>query len=154
MLKLHRLKFFLGPKNKLELQVLWVKNKEEMNLFENIHSFEVVEVFNLNYWLDLLQLDYFFIFFGHCAYGQCIGIPMDANGVVYSTIFYIFSYEFYFFKHLLKNNTCPFVLHELSFVCRFVDDLVILNFSNFESFMYLDQDSFSEITCSQKHLVG
>jgi hypothetical protein len=79
---------------------------------------------------------------------------MDANGVVYSTIFYIFSYEFYFFKHLLKNNTCPFVLHELSFVCRFVDDLVILNFSNFESFMYLDQDSFSEITCSQKHLVG
>jgi hypothetical protein len=69
-----------------------------------------------------------FICFGHCAYGQSIRIPMDTNGVVYSTIFYIFSYEFDFFKHLLKNNTCPFVLHELSFVCRFVDDLFVLNF--------------------------
>ncbi len=95
-----------------------------------------------------------FIGFCHCAYGQCIGIPVDTNGVVYSIIFYILSYEFDFFKHLLKNNTCPFVLHELSLVYRFVDDLFILNFSNFEIFMYLDQDSFSKITCSQKHLVS
>jgi hypothetical protein len=95
-----------------------------------------------------------FIGFCHCAYGQCIGIPVDTNGVVYSTIFYILSYEFDFFKHLLKNNTCPFVLHELSLVDRFVDDLFVLNFSNFEICMYLDQDSFSKITCSQKHLVG
>jgi len=79
---------------------------------------------------------------------------MDTNGVVYSTIFYILSYEFDFFKHLLKNNTCPFVLHELSLVDRFVDDLFVLNFSNFEICMYLDQVSFSKITCSQKHLVG
>jgi hypothetical protein len=69
---------------------------------------------------------------------------MDTNGVVYSTIFYIFSYEFDFFKHLLKNNTCPFMLHELSLVCRFVDDFFILNFSNFESLMYLDQDLFNK----------
>ncbi len=53
-----------------------------------------------------------------------------------------------FFKHLLNNNTCPFVFHELSLVCRFVDDLFVFNFSNFESFMYLDQDSLSEIKCS------
>ncbi len=84
--------------------------------------------------------------FGHYAYGQCIGIPMDTNGVVYSTIFYIFSYEFDFFKHLLKNNICPFVLHELSLVYRFVDDLFVLNFPNFEIFIYLDQDLFSKIT--------
>jgi hypothetical protein len=68
--------------------------------------------------------------------------------------FYIFSYAFDFFKHLLKNNNCPFVLHELSLVCKFVDDLFVLNFSNFESFMYLDQDLFNKIACSQKHLVG
>jgi hypothetical protein len=79
---------------------------------------------------------------------------MDANGVVYSTIFYTFSYDIDFFKHLLKNNTRPFVFHDLPFVCRFVDDLFVLNFSNFESFMYLNQDSFNKIACSQKHLVG
>ncbi len=39
-------------------------------------------------------------------------------------------------------------------VCRFVDDLFVLNFSNFESFMYLNQDSLNKITCLQKHLVG
>jgi hypothetical protein len=95
-----------------------------------------------------------FIYFGHCAHGQCIGIPMDTNGVVYSTIFYIFSYDIDFFKYLLKNNTCPFVLHELPLVYRFVDDLFIFNFSSFESFMYLNQDSFNKIAFSQKHLIG
>jgi len=33
---------------------LWVKIKQEINLFENLHSFEVVEALNLIYWLDLL----------------------------------------------------------------------------------------------------
>ncbi len=151
MLKLHHFKFFLVQKTSLNFRFLWVKNKEKINLFENLHSFEIMETLGLIYWLDFLQLNNLFICFGHCAYGQCIGIPMDTYGVVY---FYIFSYEFDFFKHLLKNNTCPFVLHELSLVCRFVDDFFILNFYNFESLMYLDQDLFNKITCSRKHLVG
>jgi hypothetical protein len=54
MLKLHHLKFLLVQKTSLNFRFLWVKNKEEINLFENLHSFEVVEVFNLIYWLDLL----------------------------------------------------------------------------------------------------
>ncbi len=64
------------------------------------------------------------------------------NCAVYLSNFYLFSYEFDFLKHLLKNNTCPVVLRRLSLVSRFVDDLFIHDFPEFESFMYLDQDSF------------
>ncbi len=42
----------------------------------------------------------------------------------------------------MKNNTFPVVLHRLSLVCRFVDDLFVPDFPDFENFMYLDQDSF------------
>jgi hypothetical protein len=52
------------------------------------------------------------------------------------------TYEFDFIKHLLKSNTCPVVLHRLSLVCRFVDDLFIPDFPDFLNFMYLNQDSF------------
>jgi hypothetical protein len=40
------------------------------------------------------------------------------------------------------NNTCPVVLHRLSLVRRFVDDLFVPDVPVFEDFMYLDQDSF------------
>jgi hypothetical protein len=42
----------------------------------------------------------------------------------------------------LKNNTCHVVLHNLSLVCKFVDDFFVHDFSNFENFMYLKEDSF------------
>jgi hypothetical protein len=92
--------------------------------------------------LDFL-LDNLFLCFGHCAYRQCIGIPMGTNCVVYLANFYLFSYEFDFLKCLLKSNRCLVVLHRLSLVCRFVDDLFVHDFPDFENFMYLDQDSFS-----------
>jgi hypothetical protein len=38
--------------------------------------------------------------------------------------------------------TCPVVLHSLSLVRRFVDDLFVPDFPDFENFMYLNQDSF------------
>jgi hypothetical protein len=53
---------------------LWLKNKEDINLFENLHSFKIVEAPDLISWLDFL-LDNLFLSFGHCAYRQCIAIP-------------------------------------------------------------------------------
>jgi hypothetical protein len=52
--------------------------------------------------------------------------PMGTE--VYLANFYLFTYEFDFIKHLLKSNTCPVVLHRLSLVRRFVDDLLFLIF--------------------------
>ncbi len=67
---------------------------------------------------------------------------MGTNCVVYLANFYLFTYEFDFIKCLLKSNTCPVVLHSLSLVHRFVDDLFVPDFPDFENFMYLNQDSF------------
>ncbi len=140
-LKLHCFKFLLVQRSALNFRFLWLKNKEEINLFENFHSFKVVEASDLISLLDFL-LDNLFLCFGYCAYRQCIDIPMGTNCVVYLANFYLFSYEFDFLKCLLKNNTCLVVLHRLSLVCRFVDDLFVHDFPDFENFMYLDQDSF------------
>jgi hypothetical protein len=119
-----------------------LKNKEEIIFFENLCSFKVAEASDLISRLDFL-LDNLFLCFGHCTYRQCrTGIPMGTNCVVYLADFYLFSYEFDFLKHLLKTNTCPVVLHRLSHVCRFVDDLFVPDVPVFENFMYLDQDSF------------
>jgi hypothetical protein len=52
-------------------------------------------------------------------------------------------------KRLLKNNTCLVVVHSLSMVRRFVDDLFVPNFLDLENFMYLDLDSFRS-TITQK----
>jgi hypothetical protein len=60
---------------------------------------------------------------------------------VYLANFYLITYEFDFFKCLLKSNTCPVVLHRLSLVRSFVDDLFVPDFPDFENFMYLNQDS-------------
>jgi hypothetical protein len=139
---------------------LWLKNKEEIIFFENLHNFKVVEASDLISWLDFL-LDNLFLCFGHCAYRQCIGIPMGSNCAVCLANFYFFSYEFDFLKHLLKNNKCPVVLLSLSLVCRFVDDLFVPDFPDFENFdfLYLDQDWFSgsiypttscELNCTSK----
>ncbi len=141
MLKLHHLKFLLAQRSALNFRLLWLKNKEEINLFENLHGFKVMEASDLISWLDFL-LDNLFLCFGCCAYRQCIGITMGTNCVVYWANFYLFSYEFDFLKRLLKNNTCPVVLHRLSLVRRFVDDLFVPDVPVFENFMYLDQDSF------------
>ncbi len=83
-----------------------------------------------------------FICFGQGVYRQCISVPMDTNCVIYLDNFYLFIYEFDFIKRLLNSNTCPIVLHSLSLVCRFVDDLFIPNFLDLENFVYLNQDSF------------
>jgi hypothetical protein len=90
----------------------------------------------------------------------CIGIPMGTtNCAIYLASFYLFSYEFNFLKCLLKSNTCHVMLHRLSLVRRFVDDLFVPNFPHFENFMYLDQDSFGssiysktscELNCTSK----
>jgi hypothetical protein len=112
----------------LNFRFLWLKNKEEINLFENLHSFKVVEASNLISWLDFL-LDNLFLCFGHCAFRECIGIPMGTNCVVDLPNFHLFSYEFEFLKRLfLKNKTCLVVLHRFSLVCWFVDDLFVLDF--------------------------
>ncbi len=84
---------------------------------------------------------------------------MGTNCVVYLANFCLFTYEFDFIKHLLKSNTCPVVLHRLSLVRRFVDDLFVPDFPDFENFMYLNQDSFGsgihlktscELSCTSK----
>jgi hypothetical protein len=53
---------------------------------------------------------------------------MGTNCAVYLANFYLFTYEFDFIKHLLKSNTCPVVLHSLSLVRTFVDDLFVPDF--------------------------
>jgi hypothetical protein len=84
---------------------------------------------------------------------------MGANCAVYLANFYLFTYDFDFLKHLLKSNTCPVVLHRLSLVHRFVDDLFDPDFPDFVNFMYLNQDSFGssiypktscELNCTSK----
>ncbi len=127
MLKLHHLKFLLVQRIAMNFRFLWLKNKEEINLFENLHSFKGVEASDLISWLDFL-LDNLFLCFGHCGYRQCIGIPVGTNCVVYLANFSLFSYDFNFIMCLLKNNRCPVVLHRLSLVCRFVDDLLVPDF--------------------------
>jgi hypothetical protein len=112
-----------------------LKNKEEINIIENLCSFKVAEASDLISRLDFL-LDNLCLCFGHCTYRQCTtGIPMRTNCAIYLAHFYLFSYEFDFLKCLFKNNTC----HP---VCRIVDDLFVADFPDFENFMYLDQDSF------------
>ncbi len=88
-LKLHFFKFLSVQRSALNFRFLWLKNKEEINLFENLHSFKVVEASDLISLLDFL-LDNLFLCFGHCAYRQCIGIPMGTNCVVYLANFYLF----------------------------------------------------------------
>ncbi len=136
MLKHHHLKFLLAQRSALSFRFLWLKNKD-LNLFENLHGFKVMEASDLISWLDFL-LDNLFLCFGPCAYRQCIGIPVGTNCVVYLANFYLFSHGFDFLKCLLKNNTCPVVLHRLSLVCRFVDEIFVRDVPVFENFMYLD----------------
>ncbi len=140
MLKLHRFKFLMVQKTALNFRFLWLKNKAEIILFENLHSFNFVEASDLISWLDFL-LDNLFLCFGHGVYRLCIGIPMGTNCAVYLPNFYLFTFEFDFVKHLLKSNTCPVVLHRLSLVRRFVDDPFVPDFPDFVNFMYLNQDS-------------
>jgi hypothetical protein len=152
MLKLHCFKFLLVERSALNFRFLWLKNKEEISLFENFHSFKVVDASDLISWSEFL-IDNLFLCFGHCVYRQCTGIPMGTNCEVSLANFYFFSYEFDLLKHLLKNNTRLVVLHSLSLVCRCVKDLVIPDFTHLENFMYLDQHSFGS-GIYPKHLVS
>jgi hypothetical protein len=129
-----------------------------INLFENLHSFKVTQASDLISWLDFL-LDDLFLCFGQGVYRQCIGIPMGTNCAVYLANFHLFTYKYDFIKLLLKSNTCPVVLHRLSLVCRFVDDLFVPDFPDFVNFMYHNQDSFGsgiypktscELSCMSK----
>ncbi len=67
MLKLHRFKFLMVQKTALNFRFLWLKNKAEIILFENLHSFNFVEASDLITWLDFL-LDNLFLCFGHGVY--------------------------------------------------------------------------------------
>jgi hypothetical protein len=82
MLKLHRFKFLMVQKTALNFRFLWLKNKAEINLFDNLHSVKVAEASDLISCLDFL-LDNLFLCFGQGVYRQCIGIPMATNCAVY-----------------------------------------------------------------------
>jgi hypothetical protein len=142
MLKLHCFKFLLVQKTALNFRFLWLKKKAEINLFENFHSFKVAvtEASDLISWLDFL-LDNLCLCFDHGVYRQCIGIPTGTNCAVYLANLYLFTYEFDFIKHLVKSNTWT-VVHRLSLVCRFMDNLFVPDFPDFKNFMYLNQGSF------------
>jgi hypothetical protein len=56
MFKLHHYKFLLVQ----SFRYLWLKNKEEINLFETLHSFKVVEASDNLSELDLLLHNLFF----------------------------------------------------------------------------------------------
>ncbi len=116
MLKLHHFKFLMVQKIALNFRFLWLKNKAEVNLFENLHSFKVAEASDLIFWFDFL-LDNLFLCFGHDVYRQYISIPMGTNCAVYLADFYLFTYEFDFIKRLLKRFTCHVMLYSLSLVC-------------------------------------
>jgi hypothetical protein len=62
MLKLHCFKFLMVQKTALNFRLLWLKNKAEMNLFENVHSFKVAEASDLISWLDFLLGNLFLCF--------------------------------------------------------------------------------------------
>ncbi len=94
MLKLHCFKFLMVQKTALNFRFLWLKNKAEINLFENLHRFKVAEASDLISWLFLL--DKLFHCFGQGVYRQCIGIPMGTNCAVYLANFYLFTFEFDF----------------------------------------------------------
>jgi hypothetical protein len=47
MLELHQFKFLMVQKTALNFRFLWLKNKEEINFFENLHSFKVAEALDL-----------------------------------------------------------------------------------------------------------
>jgi hypothetical protein len=66
MLKLHCFKFLMVHKTALKFRFLWLKNKAEINLFENLHSFKVVEVSDLISWLDFLLDNLFLCFWSGC----------------------------------------------------------------------------------------
>jgi len=82
MLKLHCFKFLLVQKTALNFRCLWLKNKTEVNLFENLRSLKVADALNLTSWLDFL-LDNLFLCFGEGVYRQCIDIPTGTNCEVY-----------------------------------------------------------------------
>ncbi len=103
MLNLHHFKFLMVQKTALNFRFIWLKNKAEINLFENLHSFKVAEASDLISWLDFL-LDNLFLCFGHGVYRQCISIGMGTNCAVYLANFYLFTYEFDFIKRLLKSK--------------------------------------------------
>ncbi len=67
MLELHHYKFLMAQKIALNFRFLWLKNKVEINLFENLCSFKVVNASNLISWLDFL-LDKLFLCFGQGVY--------------------------------------------------------------------------------------
>jgi hypothetical protein len=105
-----------------------LKNKEEINFFENLCSFKVAEASDLISRFYFL-LDNLFLYFGHCTYTQCsTGIPMGTNCAIYLPNFYLFSCELDFLKCLFKNNTCRAVLHRLYLVCRILDHLFVADF--------------------------
>jgi hypothetical protein len=67
MLKLHHIKFLMDQKTALNFRFSWLKNKAEINLFENLHSFIVTEASEFISWLDFL-LDNLFLCLGQGVY--------------------------------------------------------------------------------------
>jgi hypothetical protein len=67
-------KVLMVQKTALNFRFLWLKNKAEINLFENLHSFKVAEASDLISWLDFL-LDNLFLCFGHGVIDNALVSP-------------------------------------------------------------------------------
>jgi hypothetical protein len=50
----------------LNVRFLWLKNKAEINLFENLHSFKVVEASDLNLLVQFLVRQFVYLFWSLC----------------------------------------------------------------------------------------
>ncbi len=73
MLKLHRFKFSMVQKTALNFRFLWLKNKAEINLFENLHSLKVAEasdlISSLDFLLDIRHASCSFQYLNDCEAG-------------------------------------------------------------------------------------
>jgi hypothetical protein len=66
MLKLHRFKFLLVQKTALNFRFLWLKNKAEVNLFENLHSFKSCRGFRFDLLVGFLIRQFVSLFWSGC----------------------------------------------------------------------------------------
>lgn len=136
-----RCKALLVEKSALHFDFLWLKNKK-VHVDQSKKRFSrVVDENDFLTWLEFL-LDNLYITLGESLFKQSIGIPMGTNCAVFLANFYLFTYEFEFMERLILANTCPILLHKLSNVRRFVDDLFVPDLPSFQDFMYLNSSSF------------
>ncbi|KAH7429047.1 hypothetical protein KP509_09G028400 [Ceratopteris richardii] len=136
-----RCKALLVEKSALHFDYLWLKSKSVDIDSKKKRYTRIVDETDILLWLEFL-LENLYISIGDTLFKQCIGIPMGTNCAVFLANFYLFTYEFEFMERLVLANTFPIIIHKLSNIRRFVDDLFVPDFSSFQDFMYLDNDAF------------